>query len=93
MRTRPRQHQEGFHQLVHFLRGALDARQRSLRGWRQLGLLLEQLAGAEHHHQRRAQFMADIGGEQPLTLEGLAQLAEGAVERRSQMTDLVIGIL
>ncbi len=37
--------------------------------------------------------MADVGGEQPLALQRLAQLAEGAVERSRQMAHLVIHIL
>ena len=36
------------------------------------GVFQEQFTGAGQHHQRRAQFMADITGEQPLAGQGLA---------------------
>ncbi len=52
----------------------------------------QQLGRGGDNHQRRAQFVTDIAGKQPFTLQRQAQLAEGGVEGLGQMANLVVRV-
>lgn len=51
------------------------------------------LAGRDDDHERSAQFVTDIAGEEAFPVQGLAELPKGGVEGRGQMDDFVVGEL
>ena len=86
-----RQLQEGLHQVAHFFAGPADALNLLALTRRQMAFG-QQFAGGGNDHQGSAQFVADITGEQPLALQRLAHLAQGAVEGRRQLTHFIVGV-
>jgi hypothetical protein len=55
--------QHGIEDLPHAHRLAIDGAQTLFNRIRQVGVLDQHLGGTAHDRHRRAQFMADIGGE------------------------------
>ena len=88
-----REPQEGFDQFAHFLAGA--------QGTDDLAVLAavggesfeQQFARTGDHHQRGAQLVAHIAGEEAFAVERGAQAAQGVVERGGKLADFVVGVI
>ncbi|MCY1524962.1 hypothetical protein D9M68_599230 [compost metagenome] len=87
------QGQEGLHQIMHFGGRPGDSPNLSSLARRQMPSFAKELTGGADHHQRCAQFVADVAGEQALALQGMAQLSQCFVKGCGQVADFIGGIV
>ncbi len=89
----PCQRQEGVHQLPHLIGGPRNPAHLGHRTLIQRRVTEQQFAGAGQHHQRCAQFVTDVTGEQLFPAQRIAQAPQGLVEGQRQIPHFIHGVI